>query len=185
MVEIVLIKTTISNVIVRLDIQETLVKSVSNLLLCILNICIREIISGVWCFKVLIPILFAGVCTTDYCKNGGNCLVDAHGNPICDCAPGFVGDTCEKGDYWSFLIIFIIFIIQFYLLNSIKFFSKFEIVEDKCTEEKNSCEHGTCSNVDNGNGYFCDCDVGYTGVNCTKGNYWPYYQVPIRLWLLR
>ena len=42
-------------------------------------------------------------------------------------------------------------------------------VEDKCTPERNPCVNGTCSNVDNANGYFCDCNEGYTGINCTKG----------------
>ena len=40
-----------------------------------------------------------GVCTTGYCKNGGNCYVTEQGKPACDCPPGFLGHQCDKGNY--------------------------------------------------------------------------------------
>ena len=38
-----------------------------------------------------------GVCTKDYCKNGGNCRVTESGKAECDCTDGFVGDQCDQG----------------------------------------------------------------------------------------
>ena len=46
-----------------------------------------------------INIFVIGVCTTGYCKNGGNCYVTEQGKPACDCPPGFLGPQCEKGNY--------------------------------------------------------------------------------------
>ena len=79
------------------------------------------------------------------------------------------------------IYVFTVLLIFSYLFNSIKSNSKFKIVEDKCTKEKNSCEHGSCVNVDNEYGYFCDCDEGYIDVNCDKGTYQtPGRQGPIK-----
>jgi len=36
-------------------------------------------------------------CTSDFCKNGGICLIVA-GNPACACAAGFTGKNCETAE---------------------------------------------------------------------------------------
>ncbi|XP_068747901.1 L-rhamnose-binding lectin ELEL-1-like [Montipora capricornis] len=48
-------------------------------------------------------------CDSDPCQKGGTCTNLGDNNFKCDCAPGFGGDTCEKGNkptftaYWCYL----------------------------------------------------------------------------------
>ena len=44
------------------------------------------------------PFLFTGVCDSEPCQNGGQCLHGAQtGTHICLCVHGFTGDLCEIG----------------------------------------------------------------------------------------
>jgi len=44
------------------------------------------------------------------------------------------------------------------------------LVETDVCEAMNPCQNGgTC--VANGTNYNCECDEGYSGINCTEGNF--------------
>lgn len=113
-------------------------------------------------------------CVPNPCLNGGTCRPTEDGTFKCDCPPGYTGDTCETNvctpgfcknggnclpdDQGNATCN----------CDHTGFVGPHCEQEDKCTEEKNLCVHGVCSNVANENGYYCDCEQGYVGVNCDK-----------------
>ena len=81
------------------------------------------------------------------CQNGGTCSAP----DVCDCATGYVGDSCQTGEFPCF---------RSALFSSIKSALCFSLAV--CVPE---CQNGgTCSAPD-----VCDCSAGYLGEQCETG----------------
>ena len=48
---------------------------------------------------------FSDVCMTKQCYNGGSCVIEDNGKPICTCILGYWGDNCEQSKYYIFLAL--------------------------------------------------------------------------------
>ena len=59
-------------------------------------------------FSILFLLKDIDECVNHTCKNGGSC-VDGVNNYSCSCLPGFNGDRCETGRYFSLFIVVLTF----------------------------------------------------------------------------
>ena len=80
------------------------------------------------------------------CQNGGTCSAP----DVCDCATGYVGDSCQTGEFQCF---------HSAILLSIKIFF-LAVCDPECQNG------GTCSAPD-----VCDCATGYVGDSCQTGEF--------------
>ncbi len=95
------------------------------------------------------------------CTSHGTCV----GNGACQCDVGFTGSNCSACavSYYGYPTCNCMYSFVFLKINT-KFLD--------CTRESNCSAHGTCV----GNGV-CQCDVGFTGSNCSACNA-SYYGYP-------
>ena len=56
-------------------------------------------------FLSFIQYEFLDVCMTKQCYNGGSCVIEDNGKPICTCIQGYWGDNCEQSKYYSILAL--------------------------------------------------------------------------------
>lgn len=98
------------------------------------------------------PIAVFGQCPNS-CTFNGDCV-----DGMCHCFPGFHGHDCSKCELFYTILVYACTFICYFLRDSTEDSS----VAGSCPDNCNG--HGKC--LSNG---VCECENGYTGIDCSTG----------------
>ncbi|XP_071813585.1 uncharacterized protein [Apostichopus japonicus] len=131
-------------------------------------------------FRCICPVVFTGTlcesliedsCSSDPCRNGGNCVVGDDSSYQCQCVNGWTGTNCAEGWFGcqSFLekILFLsICLYQYFLHLCHQLTLSLNLIEDSCSSDP--CRNGGNCVVGDDSSYQCQCVNGWTGTNCAE-----------------
>ncbi|PIK46066.1 putative neurogenic locus Notch protein-like [Apostichopus japonicus] len=145
---------------------------------CVNGICLNE---GNM-FRCICPVVFTGTlcesliedsCSSDPCRNGGNCVVGDDSSYQCQCVNGWTGTNCaEDLDECSSSPC-----VNGFCLNEGNMFRCIcpvvftgtlceSLIEDSCSSDP--CRNGGNCVVGDDSSYQCQCVNGWTGTNCAE-----------------
>ena len=118
-------------------------------------------------------------CSSDPCRNGGNCT-DLINGFICKCPQPWKGKLCQSSKYlkiFSYILCFfngieiLLFLISVLSKTAHKF--NLSLINGFVSTATSHCNGSPCQNggkcTDTGDNFRCECQNGFTGIICQIG----------------